>query len=156
MERTDKVVREVTRLALSVEGTAHTAGFAGFDGATFTNTTNSAVMFLTMKNAKERAAAGRTAAVITGDATQIDLPKGVTSGLKHAARILDGVDGISFTRFAAQDVVRPVMPTECLVDRPAMMIDGRDQMNLTVFQVAAEFSTAAGGIVVPRRARRRS
>lgn len=45
-------------------------------------------------------------AVITGDATQIDLPKGVTSGLKHAARILDGVDGISFTRFAAQDVVR--------------------------------------------------
>ena len=45
-------------------------------------------------------------AVITGDATQIDLPKGVTSGLKHAARILDGVDGISFPRFAAQDVVR--------------------------------------------------
>ena len=28
------------------------------------------------------------------------------SGLKHAARILEGVDGISFTRFAAQDVVR--------------------------------------------------
>ena len=45
-------------------------------------------------------------AVITGDATQIDLPKGTMSGLKHAARILDGVDGISFTRFAAQDVVR--------------------------------------------------
>ena len=34
MERTDKVVREATKLALSVEGTAHTAGFAGFDGAT--------------------------------------------------------------------------------------------------------------------------
>lgn len=45
-------------------------------------------------------------AVITGDATQIDLPKGTMSGLKHAARILEGVDGISFTRFAAQDVVR--------------------------------------------------
>ena len=45
-------------------------------------------------------------AVITGDATQIDLPRGVTSGLKHAARILEGVDGISFTRFVAQDVVR--------------------------------------------------
>ena len=41
MERTDKVVREVTKLALSVEGTAHTAGFAGFDGATFTNAPNS-------------------------------------------------------------------------------------------------------------------
>jgi len=45
-------------------------------------------------------------AVITGDATQIDLPKGTMSGLKHAARILEGVEGISFTRFAAQDVVR--------------------------------------------------
>ena len=45
-------------------------------------------------------------AVITGDTTQIDLPKGTTSGLKHAARILENVEGISFTRFVAQDVVR--------------------------------------------------
>ena len=45
-------------------------------------------------------------AVITGDVTQIDLPKGVPSGLKHAARILDGVRGIAVTRFTAQDVVR--------------------------------------------------
>ena len=45
-------------------------------------------------------------AVITGDTTQIDLPRGTTSGLKHAARILENVEGISFTRFVAQDVVR--------------------------------------------------
>ena len=45
-------------------------------------------------------------AVITGDTTQIDLPKGTTSGLKHAACILENVEGISFTRFVAQDVVR--------------------------------------------------
>lgn len=45
-------------------------------------------------------------AVITGDVTQIDLPKGVPSGLKHAARILDGVRGIAVTRFTAKDVVR--------------------------------------------------
>ncbi len=45
-------------------------------------------------------------AVITGDTTQIDLPRGTTSGLKHAARILENVAGISFTRFVAQDVVR--------------------------------------------------
>ncbi len=47
-----------------------------------------------------------TKAVITGDVTQIDLPKGVPSGLKQAVHILDGVPGISITRFTAGDVVR--------------------------------------------------
>ncbi len=45
-------------------------------------------------------------AVITGDITQVDLPKHVKSGLKHAMHVLDGVDGISFTHFTAKDVVR--------------------------------------------------
>jgi phosphate starvation-inducible PhoH-like protein len=45
-------------------------------------------------------------AVITGDATQIDLPRGAQSGLTHAANILGGVDGIGFTYFANKDVVR--------------------------------------------------
>ncbi|WNO09546.1 PhoH family protein [Teredinibacter sp. KSP-S5-2] len=45
-------------------------------------------------------------AVITGDPSQVDLPRGVLSGLKHAASVLDGVDGIGFTRFSAKDVVR--------------------------------------------------
>ena len=45
-------------------------------------------------------------AVITGDITQIDLPRGVLSGLKHASSILEGVRGISFTKFNAGDVVR--------------------------------------------------
>jgi phosphate starvation-inducible protein PhoH and related proteins len=45
-------------------------------------------------------------AVITGDATQIDLPRGAPSGLTHAGNILDGVDGIGFTYFANKDVVR--------------------------------------------------
>ena len=45
-------------------------------------------------------------AVITGDITQIDLPRGVPSGLKHAAKILENVRGISITRFTAADVVR--------------------------------------------------
>lgn len=45
-------------------------------------------------------------AVITGDATQIDLPKGIQSGLTHAANILQGVDGMGFTWFANRDVVR--------------------------------------------------
>ena len=45
-------------------------------------------------------------AVITGDYTQIDLPRGVQSGLKHAMDVLENVEGIGFTYFAAKDVVR--------------------------------------------------
>jgi len=45
-------------------------------------------------------------AVITGDVTQIDLPKHITSGLKQALDILNNVDGISVSRFDVKDVVR--------------------------------------------------
>lgn len=45
-------------------------------------------------------------AVITGDTTQIDLPRGTSSGLAHAVQVLDEVKGISLTRFSAADVVR--------------------------------------------------
>lgn len=44
--------------------------------------------------------------VVTGDVTQIDLPKERTSGLVHATRVLDGVDGISIVRLTHKDVVR--------------------------------------------------
>ncbi len=45
-------------------------------------------------------------AVITGDITQIDLPRGAKSGLRHAIEVLSEVDDISFNFFNAQDVVR--------------------------------------------------
>jgi phosphate starvation-inducible PhoH-like protein len=45
-------------------------------------------------------------AVITGDITQIDLPKGAESGLRQVIDILAETDGISFTFFSARDVVR--------------------------------------------------
>jgi phosphate starvation-inducible protein PhoH and related proteins len=45
-------------------------------------------------------------AVVNGDVTQIDLQRGQKSGLVEARRILDGVRGIAFTQFGAQDVVR--------------------------------------------------
>ena len=44
--------------------------------------------------------------VVTGDRTQIDLPRGVPSGLIEAERLLTGVPKISFTRFTSRDVVR--------------------------------------------------
>lgn len=47
-----------------------------------------------------------TTAVITGDVTQIDLPRKDQSGLRHAIEVLNGVDGISFTFFQSGDVVR--------------------------------------------------
>jgi phosphate starvation-inducible PhoH-like protein len=45
-------------------------------------------------------------AVVTGDITQIDLPKGQQSGLKEAIGVLDGVRGLAFTHFKKEDVVR--------------------------------------------------
>ncbi|WP_428311614.1 PhoH family protein [Hydrocarboniphaga sp.] len=45
-------------------------------------------------------------AVVTGDVTQIDLPRAQASGLKHAMRVLEGVPKISFTHFRKEDVVR--------------------------------------------------
>lgn len=45
-------------------------------------------------------------AVVTGDSTQIDLPKGHKSGLNEAEAILKKVKGIAFTQFESEDVVR--------------------------------------------------
>lgn len=47
-----------------------------------------------------------TTAVITGDVTQVDLPKGTKSGLMHVMQILQDVEGIGITHFENQDVVR--------------------------------------------------
>ena len=45
-------------------------------------------------------------AVVNGDFSQIDLPKNITSGLKHSIEVLKNVDSIKFTKFGAKDVVR--------------------------------------------------
>lgn len=44
--------------------------------------------------------------IITGDVTQIDLPRSVQSGLVHALRVLDGVPGIGRVKYAKKDIVR--------------------------------------------------
>lgn len=44
--------------------------------------------------------------IITGDVTQIDLPPSQLSGLKHALRVLDGVEGIARIDFEKKDIVR--------------------------------------------------
>jgi len=60
-------------------------------------------------------------AVVTGDLTQIDLPKHQKSGLRDALDVLRNVNGISFTFFEAKDVVR-----HPLVARIVSAYDARD------------------------------
>ncbi|MEM8790109.1 MAG: PhoH family protein [Pseudomonadota bacterium] len=65
-------------------------------------TTMQMKMFLTRMGERSRMA-------ITGDPSQVDLPRGVTSGLIEALEILRGVKEIGFVRFNADDVVRHPM-----------------------------------------------
>ena len=75
-----------------------------------------------MIGAKVCAASGnRGTAVVTGDLTQIDLPKHQKSGLRDALDVLREVDGVSFTFFESRDVVR-----HPLVARIVNAYDARD------------------------------
>ncbi len=60
-------------------------------------------------------------AVVTGDVTQTDLPRGATSGLREARELLPGVEGIAFAEFTERDVVRHE-----LVQRIVVAYDRRD------------------------------
>ena len=62
-----------------------------------------------------------TTAVVTGDTSQVDLPRHVRSGLVDALEVLEGVEGVSVTRFDAGDVVR-----HPLVARIVRAYDARD------------------------------
>ncbi len=53
-------------------------------------------------------------AVITGDVTQIDLPRGHMSGLVHAQRVLKGIDGVGIVHFHNGDVVRHPLLTKII------------------------------------------
>ncbi len=93
----EKDVIEVAPLAY-MRGRTLNESFIILDEAQNT-TVEQMKMFLT------RIGFGSTA-VITGDVTQIDLPRGTQSGLRHVIDVLNSVEGISFTFFKAKDVVR--------------------------------------------------
>lgn len=65
-------------------------------------------------------------AVITGDITQIDLPHGQRSGLVDGAKVLRGIDGITFTHFNSKDVVRHPL-VQKVVDAYASQIESDDK-----------------------------
>jgi len=69
--------------------------------------------------------------VVTGDVTQNDLPKSVSSGLVHALRLLENVEGIGFIHFLPEDVVRHEMVQRILAryeqeDKRVRPASGRD------------------------------
>jgi HAE1 family hydrophobic/amphiphilic exporter-1 len=69
LARTDEVVRRAAKIILETDGVVSIAGFAGFDGATFTNAPNAAAIFSPLKPFAERAAQGLSAGRILGDLT---------------------------------------------------------------------------------------
>jgi len=93
----EKQVIEVAPLAY-MRGRTLSNSFIILDESQNT-TTEQMKMFLT------RIGFGSTA-VITGDITQVDLPRGTASGLIHVTKVLQDVPGIGFTFFKSSDVVR--------------------------------------------------
>ena len=67
LERTDAVVRELTKRAREVEGIEHVVAFAGFNGATFANSPNAAALFPAFAPFDERKKTGRTGEKILAD-----------------------------------------------------------------------------------------
>lgn len=77
---------------------------------------------------------------VTGDLSQVDLPRGVPSGLRDAVTLLDGVDGIGFANFSHADVVRHE-----LVSRIVQAYDARDGAQAELALDARAAAAAGGG-----------
>ncbi len=100
----EKVAKLIERQVIEVAPLAYMRGrtlnqsFVILDEAQNT-TPEQMKMFLTRLGFGSRA-------VITGDVTQVDLPRGHQSGLSHALRVLENIEEIHITRFHSRDVVR--------------------------------------------------
>ena len=93
----ERNVIEIAPLAF-MRGRSLSESFVILDEAQNT-TAEQMKMFLTRIGSNSRA-------VVTGDVTQTDLPRGRDSGLKHVSRVLDGLAEVEFVYFGADDVVR--------------------------------------------------
>ncbi len=79
LARTDQVVRKASAMLLGIPGVAHTVGFAGLDGATFTNAPNAGAVFFTLKPFAERKGPQDSAQAVLGRAF------GALQSIKEAA-----------------------------------------------------------------------
>lgn len=106
----EEMLGSETYLKLMERGTIEVAPLAYMRGRTLSNafiildeaqntTREQMKMFLTRLGDNSKM-------VVTGDITQIDLPEGKRSGLEHAVKVLQDVDGISVVRLSDKDVVR--------------------------------------------------
>ncbi len=86
-------------------------------------------------------------AVVTGDVTQTDLPRGTRSGLRHAREILKGVEGIAFCEFSDVDVVR-----HPLVQRIVLAYDAYEEEQLKKREEAKAAERAESQSADARRA----
>ncbi|WP_038168212.1 PhoH family protein [Verrucomicrobium sp. BvORR106] len=104
MLETDEAEKMIERGIVEIAPLAYMRGrtlknsFVILDEAQNT-TTEQMLMFLTRLGEGSRC-------VVTGDPSQVDLKRGVRSGLAEAMHILSGVDGLRFIRFEPTDVVR--------------------------------------------------
>lgn len=100
----DRVARLIERNVIEIAPLAFMRGrslnesFVILDEAQNT-TVEQMKMFLTRMGFGSRA-------VVTGDITQVDLPRNQTSGLRHVIRVLDRIPGVAFTFFTPRDVIR--------------------------------------------------
>ncbi len=115
----DRVARLIERNVIEIAPLAFMRGrslnesFVILDEAQNT-TVEQMKMFLTRMGFGSRA-------VVTGDITQVDLPRNQTSGLRHVIRVLDRIPGVAFTFFTPRDVIR-----HPLVQRIVEAYDGLD------------------------------
>ena len=118
----DRVARLVERNVIEVAPLAYMRGrslnesFIILDEAQNT-TVEQMKMFLTRMGFGARA-------VVTGDITQVDLPRRQVSGLRHVIQVLQGLPGVSFTFFTPRDVVR-----HALVQRIVEAYEAHDREN---------------------------
>ncbi|MGO4438686.1 PhoH family protein [Rhizobium sp. RAF56] len=100
----DKVERAITAGVIEIAPLAFMRGRTLANAAVILDeaqntTTMQMKMFLTRLGENSRM-------IVTGDPSQVDLPRGVTSGLVEALQLLNGVEGVSIVRFKDTDVVR--------------------------------------------------
>jgi len=112
----EKNIIEVAPLAF-MRGRSLNESFIILDEAQNT-TVEQMKMFLTRMGFGSRA-------VVTGDITQIDLPRNQVSGLRHVLKVLRDVDGVSFSFFTASDVVRHSLVQRIVEAYQGFDADGR-------------------------------
>ncbi|MCB1958075.1 MAG: PhoH family protein, partial [Rhodocyclaceae bacterium] len=76
-------------------------------------------------------------AVVTGDLTQVDLPRGQVSGLREAREVLQSVRGIAMTEFLREDVVRHPLV--------ARIVEAYERRLAEIERLAAETRARASG-----------